>query len=329
MLILLLSAMALAFAALAIRIYGYFEGETVFLDLLDEWRLSRAALGGLDERNLRNPNKADVVVTLSTIPSRIALMEPTVKSLLRQTRAPRAIVINVPHMSRRENAAYVIPDFLKSLKSVTIVRGDDLGPATKLLPTLAREAADQKILVVDDDRIYPSALVEELERAADAGPDAAYCMSGWIVPADKTDKPTTIWSNFWLMPPTQLRGRRLSQPVGMDVLMGYAGYIVRPRFFDLAALRNFADAPKEAFYVDDLWISAHCNVPRFALPTRRFNYQSKLRKRHYDRTSLAGINRGRGGNEHRNNTIVLRYFWSLWLNARPGAGNGAGRHEAG
>ena len=41
------------------------------------------------------------------------------------------------------------------------------------------------------------------------------------------------------------------------------------------------------------------------------------------------INRGRGGNEHRNNTIVLRYFWSLWLNARPEAGTGAGRHEAG
>ncbi len=314
MLIAVLTSVAIA-AICAVLIYGYFEGETIFRDLTDEWRLSRASIPDLDKRNMENPRRADVVVSLSTIPSRIALMEPTVKSLLRQTLAPRRIVINVPDYSIRERTAYIIPEFLQNLKSVEIRRCPDFGPATKFLPTLLDESSGQKIIILDDDRIYPPTLVEELDRAAGHGPDTAYSMSGWIVPSDLTDKPTTIWSNLLLTPPTQLRGRRLASPRRIDVLMGYAGYIVRPRFFDLSALKSFEGAPREAFFVDDLWISAHCKVPRMALPTRRFNYQSKLRKRHYDKTSLAGVNSGPGGNERRNNTIVLRHFRSLWMNS--------------
>jgi hypothetical protein len=309
-------------AVITTLVYGYFEGETIFRDLIDEWRLSRMAIQDLDRRNMENPDRADVVVSLSTIPSRIGLMEPTVKSLLRQNRAPRRIVINVPDYSIREKKGYVIPAVLQELKSVEIRRCPDFGPATKFLPTLLAETPDQKIIVVDDDRIYPPTLVEELVSTADRETDAALSMSGWIVPSDLTDKPTTIWSNFWLIPPTQLRGRRLSTPQRIDVIMGYAGYLVRPRFFDLAALQRFEAGPREAFFVDDLWISAHCKVPRVALPTRRFNYQSKLRKSHYDRTALAGINKGPGGNARRNNTIVLRHFHSLWMTS-------AGQERAG
>jgi hypothetical protein len=314
----MLIALALGTAAaaiMAVLIFGYFEGETIFRDLLDEFRLSRMSIAELDQRQAENPDRVDAIVSLSTIPSRIALMEPTIKSLLRQTRAPRRIMINVPDYSIREQVAYVIPSFLQGLTSVDIRRCPDLGPATKFLPTLVSEAPNAKIIVVDDDRIYPRALVEELCAAAETDPKAAFSMSGWIVPPDLTDRATTIWSNLWLTPPTQLRGRRLSAPRQIDVLMGYAGYVVRPHFFDLAALQRFEGAPREAFFVDDLWISAHCKAPRLALPTRRFNYQSKLRKRHYDRTSLAAINSGPGGNERRNNTIVLRHFRALWMNA--------------
>jgi hypothetical protein len=321
MLIAILIGLAAA-TVVAIQIYGYFEGETIVRDLIDEWRLSRSCISDLDKGNLENPKQADAIVSLSTIPSRIALIEPTVKSLLRQTHAPRRVIINVPDYSIREKAAYIIPPFLENLKSVEIRRCQDFGPATKFLPTLLNEASDQKVIIVDDDRVYPPTLVEELCNAADRNPRAAFSMSGWIVPHDLTDKPTTIWSNFWLTPPTQLRGRRLSSPQLIDVLMGYAGYIVRPHFFDLAALQRFEDAPREAFFVDDLWISAHCKAPRMALPTRRFNYQSKLRKRHYDKTSLAGINSGPGGNERRNNTIVLRHFRTLWMNGAKQGGSG-------
>jgi Glycosyl transferase family 2 len=313
----LLALAAIVIVLLVVRLWGYFEGETFLLDLIDEWKLSRTDTTLLDERNQANPDRADVIVTLTTIPSRIALMEPTIKSLLRQTRAPKQIIINVPDYSIREKTGYVIPAFLQNLKSVTINRCEDKGPATKFLSVVNSSATSQMIIVVDDDRIYPVTLAAELVAAATANPEAAYCMSGWLVPQDLTDRPTTIWSNFWLTPPTQLRGRRLDRPEPIDMLMGYAGYIVRPQQLDLAGLNDFSKAPPEAFYVDDVWLSAHCRVPHFALPTRRFNYQSKLRKRHYDLTSLASINKGAGGDARRNNTIVLRHFCSLWLSQQP------------
>lgn len=307
---------ALLLALLVVRIWGYFEGETFIWDLLDEWRLSHLDIRSLDAANLANGNTADVIVSLTTIPSRFELMEPTVKSLLRQTRRPRQIVINVPDYSIREKVPYVVPDFLRDIRSVTINRCDDKGPATKFLSTLNTAGPNQMIIVVDDDRVYPPRLVEELTAAAAANPDSAHCMSGWLAPHDLLDRPTTIWANFWLTPPTQLRGRRLKAPRPIDILMGYAGYVIRPRQVDLAALNDFSSAPREAFFVDDIWISAHCRVPRFAIPTRRFNYQSKLRKRHYDLTSLASINKGKGGNLQRHNTIVLRHFSRLWLSQR-------------
>jgi hypothetical protein len=311
----LLLALLLA-GLLTIVIWGYFEGETFIRDALDEWRLSRLPISELDAANLANPERADVIVSLTTIPSRFALMEPTIKSLLRQRLAPRQIIINVPEFSLRENVPYVVPEFLNGVGSVTINRCEDRGPATKFLPVVNSADASQLVLVVDDDRIYPPTLVAELVSAALQDPDAAHCMSGWLAPDDLIDRPTTIWRNFRLTPPTQLRGRRLARRQPIDVLMGYAGYIIRPRHLDLAALNDFSAAPREAFFVDDVWISAHCRVPKYAVPTRRFNYQSKLRKGHYDRTSLAAINKGPGGNLRRNNTIVLQHFRGIWLSQR-------------
>lgn len=317
-----LVVLALLLAALlTLRIWGYFEGETFLLDAWDEWKLSRQSIGDLDKACAANANRADIIVSLSTIPSRIGFMEPTIKSLLRQTLSPARIVINIPEFSLREKTAYTIPAFLKGLQGVSINSCQDQGPATKFLPVVNTAAADQTIVIVDDDRIYPPNLLAELWAASQAEPEAAFCMSGWRVPADLTDKPTTIWSNFWLTPPTQLRGRRLSTQQPIDMLMGYAGYVIKPRHLDLAGLNDFSAAPREAFYVDDIWISAHCKVPRYALPTRRFNYQSKSRKRHYDKTALAAINKGSGDNSKRNNTIVLRHFSGLWLTQATGRSN--------
>jgi hypothetical protein len=257
------------------------------------------------------------VVSLTSIPSRLPLIERTLKSLLRQSLAPRRIILNLPHVSRREGAAYKIPASLAGLPALDIRRCEDLGPATKLLPTLAQEDPGTPIIVVDDDRIYPANLVADLVRAAEADPGSAFGMSGWIVPPDLTDRPTTVWSNLRMLPPAPIRARRLSKPARVDVLQGLSGYLVRPRFFDLAAVADYSLAPREAFFVDDVWLSAHCNAPRFVIASRRSNYQPKFHRRFYSRTSLGRINRGPGPDAERNNSIVIRHFVRSWLISQP------------
>lgn len=305
-----------ALALLAIGIYNFFEGETLLSDILDEYRLSHTSLAELDASSARNPHRSETIISLTTIPSRLSLIAPTLKSLLRQTRAPKRIVLNLPRFSRREKVPYIIPDFLASMVCVEIASCDDIGPATKATPTLSREQPDQLVIIVDDDRIYPPTLVADLEDAAMANPDQAFGMSGWVVPADFTDRPTTIWSNLRMLPPAPVRARRLSRPFPVDILQGLSGYILRPRFFDLNRLADYSAAPPEAFYVDDVWISGHCKAERFVIPSSRYNYQPKALRGFYHRTSLGLINRGPGGDAERHNSVVLRFLSERWRIAR-------------
>jgi hypothetical protein len=307
------SLLAAGAGAAAIAIHDFFEGETLVHDCADEWRLGRRSLAELDHFWQGNPRRSDAIVSLTSIPSRLGLIERTLKSLLRQTVAPARIVLNLPRFSRRENTAYVPPPFLEGLAAVSIRWCEDLGPATKLLPSLLNEPAERQIVVVDDDRIYPATLVEDLTRASAGEPNIAPCMSGWVVPADLTDRPTTIWSNLRMLPPAPVRARRLSAPLRVDILQGLSGYLVKPAFFDLAAVTGYSTAPPEAFYVDDVWISAHCQAPRFVIPARRYNYQPKFHRRFYRETSLGKINRGPGPDSLRNNSVVIRHFRDRWM----------------
>lgn len=300
-------------AAAAIKIHDFFEGETLLRDVADEIMLSRSSLAELDRAWARNPARSEAIISLTSIPSRLPLIERTLKSLMRQSLAPRRIVLNLPRFSKREGVAYEAPGFLAGLGAVSIRWCEDMGPATKLLPSLMGEAPDTPIIVVDDDRIYPACLVADLMAAASREPRSAFCMSGWVVPGDLTDRPTTVWSNLRMLPPAPIRARRLSKPVEVDIVQGLSGYLVRPSFFDIAAITDYSGAPKEAFFVDDVWISAHCRARRFVIPAARANYQPKLHRRFYGRTSLGRINRGPGPDAQRNNSIVIRHFAGAWL----------------
>lgn len=305
--------LAVGAAAAAIKIHDFFEGETLVRDIADEIALSRRTLAELDRAWAANPRRSDAVVSLTSIPSRLPLIERTLKSLLRQSLAPRRIVLNLPRFSKREGVAYEVPGFLTGIAAVSIRWCEDMGPATKLIPTLLAEATDQRIIVVDDDRIYPANLVADLVAASDGDPAAAFCMSGWVVPADLVDRPTTVWSNLRMLPPAPIRARRLSRPVAVDIVQGLSGYLVKPSFFDAKAITDYGGAPQEAFFVDDVWISAHCNARRFVIPSRRANYQPKLHRGFYGRTSLGRINRGPGPDSQRNNSIVIRHFAARWM----------------
>ncbi len=83
------------------------------------------------------------MVSLTSLPSRLPYIATTLKSLLRQERLPKRIRLNLPAFSKREQTAYVIPDWLKNLQSVEIVSCEDYGPATKLIPSLCIAARSE------------------------------------------------------------------------------------------------------------------------------------------------------------------------------------------
>ncbi len=204
-----------------------------------------------------------IIISMSTLPSRIANIEPTLQCLLGQTRPPDEIVIAIPAFSIRQQAAYSIPPFLKELPAVRILHAErDWGPATKFIAATQEENAagrsDTLIIVVDDDRIYPRDAVETYLYYNAQLPDAALCFRGAAMPR-----------SFDWRDARMAHGDRIRQPEPVAVITGCGSYLVKPRFFN-DSLWNYSDAPRAAFYMDDIWISGCLDrrgVEKYVVPT--------------------------------------------------------------
>ena len=109
-----------------------------------------------------------VVATLSTIPSRIDRIRPTIESLLRQTYPVETVEINVPYWCVRTAEPYKVPDWLTAMKGVDVHRTEDYGSITKVAPTLIRHAGrGVYVWSVDDDFVYRPKHLETLMSKAD------------------------------------------------------------------------------------------------------------------------------------------------------------------
>ncbi len=218
------------------------------------WRLRHAkTLQELDKKYVsRTPGKLGVemhriVVSMSTIPDRIHLIGPTLASLLDQTVKPHEIAINIPHISRK-GLKYTIPDWLSNLKSVKIHRVDkDEGPGTKLLPTLRRENPGTRIIVVDDDNIYNSGMIEHLLREFNKRDceKRRVCLSNYGFHLNHDG----------MLPVLTERLRAIAAgPEEIDILQGFSGFVVLKEFFPQEVYEH-VNCPKECISVDDIWFT--------------------------------------------------------------------------
>jgi len=248
-----------------------------------------------------NGRSSDIIVSLSTLPHRLAAIDLTLKSLMTQSMKPRKIQLQLPLFSRRDNATYEIPLFLQGLASVEIKHVErDWGPATKFIPPVLSEEDDQAIVIVDDDYIYPPTWIELFHKFASSFPNAAIATRGWDVPRNlKWKDSKTIF------------GSSLSEPMKVDVVTGCGGILIRPRFFDKNAVTAYEGAPKEAFFVDDIWISGHLakhNVDRFLFPTNNDRHRTQFSRILVSDRGLINTE-NKGGH---NNDVMLAYFASEW-----------------
>jgi hypothetical protein len=252
-------------------------------------------------RATARPAVADrVVVSLTTIPDRIDRIRPTLLSLLDQTRRPDAIVLNLPDHAHREQRHYEIPPFLDHLDAVERVAcGEDRGPATKILPTLERELdPDTRIIVLDDDQVYPRNLVETLVAWSERLPDAAVGSRGFAIPA-----------GFDIANRDTIYGTHVDEPRRVEIMQGSAGFLVRRRFFDERVF-DYSTAPPEAFFVDDVWLAGHlarAGVDRYVVPfdncfSRVASWSARRSLSLWTRENASGTN----------DAVLYRYFEDAW-----------------
>ena len=119
-------------AALGVAVYGLFcrlEGRQPTREVLYELALMRRDLRDLDAAAAVR-ERSDLIVGLTTIPSRLPSLLPTLKSLLLQNVPPSNILLHLPTHSRREKVEYSVPEELEGLEVISYpeyVQNDENG----------------------------------------------------------------------------------------------------------------------------------------------------------------------------------------------------------
>jgi hypothetical protein len=255
--------------------------------------------------NGRRSNDRRVIASLSTVPDRIGNLEPTIRSLLKQTRPPDEIVLAIPEFSIREQRPYVVPKYISRLPRVRVLHcAEDWGPATKFIGAIRDELAAGRenalIMVVDDDRLYPRDALETYLYYSKQLPNAALCFRGAAMPS------TLDWDDAKMIYAKDVR-----EPRPVAVITGCGSYLVQPRFFD-QSLWDYSKAPSVAFYIDDIWISAWLSrrgVKRYVIPaSARMGSVSRQRR-------TVSLNKIPGRQKLNNETIA--FFRDAWDIIRP------------
>lgn len=244
--------------------------------------------------------QSNIIVTLSTIPSRIELIDPTIKSLLNQTILPKYIYINLPEFSRREKCKYIVPERFLNHPIIKIIHSEkDWGPATKSIPAILKEkATNNPLLIIDDDYVYHNKLIETYQKYENEYKDSMLCLNGWLLPFDMLHKNLI-----------EINGTSIKEFKQVNLAEGSSSYLIRPDFFK-DDFFDFDTAPDEAFFSDDIWISGHLNrhnvsiyvIPFDVLIPRILSFSTRNTIRLADREN----------NEGKNENIVYKYYEKDW-----------------
>ena len=168
-----------------------------------------------------------IYISISTIPSRLKNLNKSVNSLLKQTRKPDKIFVNIPYQYKRFSETIEdnqIPKFDSDIVEVT--RCEDCGPGTKLLGSLSKFGKNSLVILADDDHTYEDYMIEKFFYFYSKAPNNAY--------------------SFYV------------HPLGnFGIGQGADGFAINTNY--LEGIKNFYDEVvkdyKELFLYDDLWIS--------------------------------------------------------------------------
>ena len=247
--------------------------------------------------NMNNNYLPEIIISLTTSPKRLPKIKPVIDSIMNQTLLPNKIVLNLPYVFKRFNTTFdCIPTFILDNSKIIVNRCEDIGPITKILPTipLARDM-DSIIISIDDDIIYSNNLIELLVNKSLLNPECVITGSGV----------GSYRNNLY------------------ELAEGYTGILYRKKFlidFSLDEIKNFNRA---CYLGDDLIISnflAKKNIPIMAIFDIRddivFNNRILSYANDYDALHLSHENNTFHGHDYKscidylknNNNYYLKNF---------------------
>lgn len=219
----------------------------------------RQEIYAIDKRILPAVQKSgNITVSLTSHGSRLERVAPyAIYSILQQTVLPNRIVLNIDQTQWNDDN---LPELIKKLMvaGLEINYCEDVGPHTKLLPTLEKYPEDI-VITVDDDIIYERVMVEELIRGYHES-DKKAIVTRWavlIIFKDGKMQPYSIWPESSPSDPIDT----LYGPLGVAGVL-YPPHIFTDEVFNKAVYRKLCKT------ADDIWytIQAYINhIPVYYL----------------------------------------------------------------
>jgi len=226
-----------------------------------------------------------IIVSMTTIPSRIDHIEHTLKSLLVDQSMPvDQLYIVLPQKNwigkakqDEQPIEYNIPDFLQDLiqqdeRLIILHPQYDYGPVDKMLYALEKESLithgnNTNLIYVDDDVTYDSNLVRTLVRKGIQYPDSVVAFSGCNLRSHfrqiKHKFPRSLYDRHPNLYYATSGTQSLPEDEIVDVVQGFTGVLIRPHFFNfeefLSLVENVTDRQHEnlIWKSDDYIISGY------------------------------------------------------------------------
>lgn len=195
-----------------------------------------------------------IVVSLTSIPERLDRLHLSLESLLSQSLQPARVVLWLAEGVELPHAVARLSRF-----GVTIRRGDDLGPHTKLLHTL--EAYPSSIVVTaDDDILYPRRWLEGLYHSYCEHPHSVHCYRARKIRRDEAGDllPLAEWD--YLVSAEPVGPAMLLFPTGVGGVL-YPPGSLHPEVFNRERFRALCPTN------DDIWFKAMAVLNRW--PARK------------------------------------------------------------
>ena len=192
----------------------------------------------------RNPSiEVPVIVSLTTIASRLDVVHYTILSILSQDKKPEKIVLWI-YKGLKDK----IPQQLKNLEGEVfeIAFSEIDCPHLKLVESM-NKYPDANIITIDDDQIYPAHFIDYLYKCHKAHPKKIIANSPRLITYDENDNLSPYQK--WPYTKKQPVDCKNLLPLGVYGVL-YPPYSLDERYFDMDLINKLS--PK----ADDLWFKA-------------------------------------------------------------------------
>lgn len=189
-----------------------------------------------------------LIVSLTTIASRLELCRQTCEALGRQDLQPDRIILNVsssPYLLDAGIPDRTLLEWTADVQGLEVAWVENTGPYRKLLPTLAQLQTGDIVVTADDDVLYGSSWLRLLVDCAQSYPAAVVCGRARRPGRNLLGLDRGYWA--WPFAPAGIVGAGL-------VPVGIAGVAYRPELLDLEWLAD-TNCNSIAPTTDDLWFA--------------------------------------------------------------------------